>query len=188
MSPYSLRAPSGCFKIPILCKLQPPTAPRLLDFRTNGYHCLDHRIHESTTSVHHLISSNDEHSAEPAFSKPASMPGKLSPRANWPCRNSPTMLRLSESISESDEGDQSKGAASHTWCWIRWYQKNGPITSIIIDRIRETGCLIVRNVIPGPEATQYPEHLKSYVSRNPGRFTGFPADHPSMYNMYNTPS
>lgn len=62
------------------------------------------------------------------------------------------------------------------------------ISRTTMDSIREAGCVIVRKVIPAAEATQHLQDLKDYVARNQGRYTGFPRDHPSMYDLFNTPA
>lgn len=65
--------------------------------------------------------------------------------------------------------------------------QEGCISPATTESIRQTGCVIVRNVIPAADATEHLRNLKEYVVRNHGRYTGFPKDHPSMYNLFNTP-
>ncbi|THY36307.1 DUF1479-domain-containing protein [Aureobasidium pullulans] len=55
-------------------------------------------------------------------------------------------------------------------------------------RIRETGCVVVRGVIPESTARQLYSDLKQYVSENRSQIKGWPEESPSMLQLYNSPT
>lgn len=55
-------------------------------------------------------------------------------------------------------------------------------------QIKAAGCCIVRNVIPEAEATGLFNDLKHFVAENKDRIKGWPAESPSMLNLYNSPT
>nr|KAK5440380.1 hypothetical protein LTR18_007668 [Exophiala xenobiotica] len=57
-----------------------------------------------------------------------------------------------------------------------------------IVEMKRAGCFVVRNVVDPDETTALFQELKEYTTRNKGRFHAWPAESPSMYNLYNTPT
>lgn len=57
-----------------------------------------------------------------------------------------------------------------------------------IVEMKRAGCFVVRNVVDTEETKTLFQQLKEYTTRNKGRFNAWPAESPSMYNLYNTPT
>ncbi|KAH8689439.1 hypothetical protein BGW36DRAFT_308058 [Talaromyces proteolyticus] len=57
-----------------------------------------------------------------------------------------------------------------------------------VAEIRRVGCFVVRNVIEQCEMDRLYRDLKNYLSINKGRYTAWPQDSPSIFNLYNTPT
>ncbi|KAK5266328.1 hypothetical protein LTR99_003519 [Exophiala xenobiotica] len=57
-----------------------------------------------------------------------------------------------------------------------------------IVEMKRAGCFVVRNVVDPDGTTALFQELKEYTTRNKGRFHAWPAESPSMYNLYNTPT
>jgi hypothetical protein len=56
------------------------------------------------------------------------------------------------------------------------------------ERAKNTGCFIVRGVILEEDANSLFRDLKEFTTSNHGRINGWPADSPSMLNLYNSPT
>lgn len=56
----------------------------------------------------------------------------------------------------------------------------------VYDEIRKRGSVIIRNVVPREESRQWKYDLDDYISKNPVK--GFPADSPTVYELYWTKS
>lgn len=52
-----------------------------------------------------------------------------------------------------------------------------------LDKIRESGCLVIRGVIPLDEARALENEVKEYIAQNP-QTKGFPADKKVVYELY----
>lgn len=57
-----------------------------------------------------------------------------------------------------------------------------------LSSLRQTGCLIVRGVIPSEEAKQLYKDLTEYVANNRPSIQGWPAETPSILKLYNSPT
>lgn len=55
-----------------------------------------------------------------------------------------------------------------------------------LNRMKETGCFIVRGAIPRDEASHYFEDLKEFIAQNPS-ITGWPAKSPAIFHLYSSP-
>lgn len=56
-----------------------------------------------------------------------------------------------------------------------------------MDVVHETGCLVIRNVVPEQQALDWEEGLRQYAKRHP-KVLGFPSHNPQTYSLYWTPS
>ena len=54
-------------------------------------------------------------------------------------------------------------------------------------QIRKTGCLVIRGVIATDEADALYRDLRRYIAENKADVRGWPADNPSILNLYNSP-
>jgi hypothetical protein len=57
-----------------------------------------------------------------------------------------------------------------------------------MNEIRQRGCAVVRGVIPQPEALDLKAKARQYIAANTSRVTAFPADDPTVYELYWSPS
>jgi hypothetical protein len=64
----------------------------------------------------------------------------------------------------------------------------GTVPKETVDRLRKTGCFIVRNVIDRETTDKLFADLKQYTTVNRGRYTGWPDDNPSIFSLFNTPT
>ncbi|KAG9673375.1 DUF1479-domain-containing protein, partial [Aureobasidium melanogenum] len=53
--------------------------------------------------------------------------------------------------------------------------------------LKDTGCFIVRQVVPEQQATEWYHELKGYVEDNRAQITGMPAENAFMFNVYHSP-
>ena len=51
-------------------------------------------------------------------------------------------------------------------------------------RIRNSGCVVIKEVIEINEALQYKEQVKKYIAAHPGQIAGFPEDRPQVWELY----
>lgn len=54
--------------------------------------------------------------------------------------------------------------------------------------LRRIGCFIIDGVIPQEEAHSLFQALRSYTTRNKGKYSAWPVETPSIFNLYNTPT
>jgi hypothetical protein len=57
-----------------------------------------------------------------------------------------------------------------------------------LERVRETGCFVVRGVIPHEDAKELYRDLTQFVADNRSQIQGWPADTPSILKLYNSPT
>ena len=56
------------------------------------------------------------------------------------------------------------------------------------ERMKATGCFIIRGVIPKAEAVQHFEDLEIFIAENKDTITGWPAESVAIYNLYSSPT
>ncbi|KAJ9307886.1 hypothetical protein DTO027B5_5160 [Paecilomyces variotii] len=57
-----------------------------------------------------------------------------------------------------------------------------------VKELKKIGCFVIRNVIPTAEATAQFENLKQYVSENRDSLKAWPANNPSVYRLFWSPT
>lgn len=60
---------------------------------------------------------------------------------------------------------------------------NGKLPEGFASRARETGCLIIRGVVPEEQATAWEKELKDYTQRHP-KVAGFPKHDPQNFSLF----
>lgn len=56
-----------------------------------------------------------------------------------------------------------------------------------IERVKSTGCLIIRGVIPQDETKELYKQLRGYIADNKPLIGGWPADNITIFSLYNSP-
>ncbi len=64
---------------------------------------------------------------------------------------------------------------------------NGGLSASETERIKRTGCFIVRQVVPEDMARQQYQVLRQYIGDNKAQVKGWPAESPSMLMLYDSP-
>jgi hypothetical protein len=57
-----------------------------------------------------------------------------------------------------------------------------------LERMKATGCFVIRGVIPKAEAVQHFEELQSFIAANKDTITGWPAKSVAIYHLYSSPT
>lgn len=63
---------------------------------------------------------------------------------------------------------------------------NGSLPEGLADLVRQTGCVIIRNVVSEEQATKWESDLRDYTKRHP-KVAGFPKDDPQNFSLFWTP-
>lgn len=64
---------------------------------------------------------------------------------------------------------------------------NGQLPDEIVEYVRQTGCLIIRNVVDEAQATKWEEDLRAYTKRHP-KVAGYPKHDPQNFSLFWTPA
>jgi hypothetical protein len=66
-------------------------------------------------------------------------------------------------------------------------EAHGKLPDGLADVVRDTGCLIIRNVVPESQATQWEADLRTYAKEHPAAY-GMPKHDPQLFSLYWTPA
>lgn len=66
-------------------------------------------------------------------------------------------------------------------------QNGGRLPDTLADVVRETGCVIVRGVVPEEQASKWEHDLKKYTKDHPN-VAGFPEHDPQNFSLFWTPA
>ncbi|KAJ5889058.1 hypothetical protein N7495_009099 [Penicillium taxi] len=65
---------------------------------------------------------------------------------------------------------------------------SGNVTEETLKEIRHRGSVVIRNVIPREQSLEYKQRIREYIAANQERVKAFPADTPTVYELYWTPA
>jgi hypothetical protein len=60
---------------------------------------------------------------------------------------------------------------------------NGRLPDGLVDIVRQTGCLIIRGVVPEEQAVKWEKELKQYTQKHTG-VSGFPKEDPQSFSLF----
>ncbi|KAF3154541.1 hypothetical protein EYR41_001048 [Orbilia oligospora] len=95
-------------------------------------------------------------------------------------------IRVCEDLSSITDEIVEQGNKIIPICSAEQILENG-FSSNDEERIKKTGCVIVRGVLPRTEAQELYTELHQYISDNQGTINAWPVETPSMYEIYDSP-